>query len=382
MISNKELLRQVIESEKDKYPIAKVNLKEEINWHLDNCLPHHSDADTDKASELALVLCQPKVRLRYFALREACVRFYLEHHAQPSSKPAQLKVETPVHVGKPYGIEVEPAIGLAAITFLHLLNKHETDVLNTGGRSNFDHVFDIVHPRSYFEYRQSINALDKARYHHIEELSQKMAVLRDLGYTAVLTHGIHDLYGNIGQDAHLQWGKLIGGRWSVQTVVLDSDSLTKVAKGKKRPYVNAEHRTMHLCNHMFADLVFALKENMLLGEYADEIRKAGLSDELFDHVYTSVYSQLRPNIIWIGADKSEEYVNNVAKRAIPYGIMVVRVEPEWDWHSHTTAIAQEVVEKERGRRKGQPSTENRSKACLPARSADRGEQTGYLTFQV
>ncbi|MEK7564960.1 MAG: adenylyltransferase/cytidyltransferase family protein [Patescibacteria group bacterium] len=84
-----------------------------------------------------------------------------------------------------------------------------------------------------------------------KELRRLVKLLRESGYTIVLTQGVYDMY-HVGHSRYLIKARSFG---DVLIVGVDSDELTRKMKGTDRPFDNFEDRTELLAGFSFINIL-------------------------------------------------------------------------------------------------------------------------------
>jgi len=84
-----------------------------------------------------------------------------------------------------------------------------------------------------------------------KELGRLVKLLREGGYTIVLTQGVWDMY-HVGHSRYLIKARSFG---DVLIVGVDSDELTRKMKGDDRPFDNFEDRTELLAGFSFINIL-------------------------------------------------------------------------------------------------------------------------------
>lgn len=119
-----------------------------------------------------------------------------------------------------------------------------------------------------------------------EKLRTLVQSLKTLGMRIVLTQGVYDLIHE-GHAAYLEKAKSLG---DILIVGVDSDELTKIRKGPKRPIVPQAERVNMLLHLRHVDLVTIKEAHHGIGDIIEQVRPDVL-------VFSSSTAEVRPEDI-------------------------------------------------------------------------------------
>lgn len=340
-----EYIQRTISSHESKFPIESINVAEELDDHIARFARRHREAHTDEAFGFLRWLCQPQEFQSYLAIRLAAIDFFVKFRQNGNlGRPTTFIPERSRYRGKPFPDSISPALAKAVLSYLRIVNPKEEKALKSGTYRQRPRGLVLLDREGHYQYRQPVDFLAKDQI-NLEGLINRMNLQAIMGLTTVLTHGSFDLGGHLGHDSLLNYGKIIGGLWSAQTVIIDSDWLVRLLKGNSRPFVNASLRQMHLSANMYVDTTYMIEDYPLLDGIIEDIRGTPQALDLIDHIFRSLYSRTRPNIVWIGPDKQKEFIEQVWRRTDPMGILMVKADEDTACLDHTTEIARRVVSK-------------------------------------
>jgi rfaE bifunctional protein nucleotidyltransferase chain/domain len=109
---------------------------------------------------------------------------------------------------------------------------------------------------------------EKRVVNDLEKLKELVQSLKTLGMRVVLTQGVYDLIHE-GHALYLEKAKSLG---DVLIVGVDSDELTKIRKGPKRPIVPEQERVNMLLHLRHVDIVTVRRAEQGLGDLIRAIR--------------------------------------------------------------------------------------------------------------
>lgn len=112
------------------------------------------------------------------------------------------------------------------------------------------------------------SSIEKRFIQDPEKLRSLVESLKTLGMRIVLTQGVYDLIHE-GHAAYLEKAKSLG---DILIVGVDSDELTKIRKGPKRPIVPQAERVNMLLHLRHVDLVTIKEAHHGIGDIIEQVR--------------------------------------------------------------------------------------------------------------
>lgn len=112
------------------------------------------------------------------------------------------------------------------------------------------------------------SSIEKRFIQDPEKLKSLVESLKTLGMRIVLTQGVYDLIHE-GHAAYLEKAKSLG---DILIVGVDSDELTKIRKGPKRPIVPQAERVNMLLHLRHVDLVTMKEAHHGIGDIIEQVR--------------------------------------------------------------------------------------------------------------